>query len=44
MDTVLLGDDTDLLMMLYYHAELDVFDLFSQPESKANSTKRRLGI
>ena len=41
MDTVLIGDDTDLLILLCYHAELDVFDLFFQPEPKANSTKRR---
>ena len=28
MDTVLVGDDTDLLFLLCYHAELDVSDLF----------------
>ena len=41
MDTVLVGDDTDLLILLCHHAELDVFDLFFQPETRANSTKRR---
>ena len=29
MDTVLVGDDTDLLILLCYYAELDVFDHFS---------------
>ena len=29
MDTVLVGDDTDLLILLCHHAELDAFDLFS---------------
>ena len=29
MDTMLVGDDTDLLVLLCYHAELDVFDHFS---------------
>ena len=28
MDTVLDGDDTDLLILLCYHAELDILDLF----------------
>ena len=41
MENVLVGDDTELLILLCYHAELDVFDLFFQPEPKANSTKRR---
>ena len=41
MDNVLVGDDTDLLILLCCHAQLDVFDLFFQPEPRANSTKRR---
>ena len=41
MDNVLVGDDTELLILLCYHAEWDVLDLFFQPEPKANSTKRR---
>ena len=40
VDTALEGDDTDLLILLCYHAELDVLDLFFQPESKANSKRR----
>ncbi|CAH3181919.1 unnamed protein product, partial [Porites evermanni] len=41
MDTVLVGDDTYLLILLCYDAELDVFDRFFQPEPRANSSKRR---
>ena len=41
MDHVQVGDDTDLLILLCYHAELDVFGLFFQPEQRTNSTKRR---
>ena len=35
MDYVQVGDDTDLLILLCYHAELDVFGLFVQPEPRA---------
>ena len=41
MDTALVGDDTYLLILLCYDAELDVFDRFFQPEPRANSSKRR---
>ena len=34
MDTVLDGDDTDLLILLCYHAELDILDLFSNQNQK----------
>ena len=34
MDTVLEGDDTDLLILLCYYAELDVLDLFSNQNPK----------
>ena len=34
MDTVLVGDDTDLLILLCHHAELHAFDLFFQPEPR----------
>ena len=40
VDTALEGDDTDPLILLCYHAELDVLDLFFQPESNANSKRR----
>ena len=39
--TVLVGDDTDLLVLLCYHAEMDAHDLFSKPEPKQMSKKRR---
>ena len=39
--TVLVGDDTDLLVLLCYHTEMDVHDLFSKPEPKQMSKKRR---
>ena len=42
INTVLVGDDTDLLILLCYHTELDAFELFFQPEPKANSIKRRV--
>ena len=31
INTVLVGDDTDLLILLCYHMELDAFELFFQP-------------
>ena len=42
INTVLVGDDTDLLILLCYHTELDAFELFFKPEPKANSIKRRV--
>ena len=33
-DTVLIGDDTDLLVLLIYHTNLKSHDLFFQPEPK----------
>ena len=35
-NTVLVGDDTDLLVLLCYHASKDGFDLYFRPEPKAN--------
>ena len=40
--TVLVGDDTDLLISLCYYTEISAEELFFQPEPRANSTKRRL--
>ncbi|WAR15643.1 LOW QUALITY PROTEIN: hypothetical protein MAR_005748 [Mya arenaria] len=37
-NTVLIGDDTDLLILLIYHTNLDTHDLFFKPEPK-KSTK-----
>ena len=37
--TILVGDDTDFLVLLLYHAEPQSFDLFFRPEVKAHSKK-----
>ena len=48
-NTVLVGDDTDLIVLLCYHAEFESRDLFFRPEPKKNSkrnieaTKEKLG-
>ena len=36
--TVLVGDDTDLLVLLHYHGNLESFDLFC-PEPKTTTKK-----
>ena len=35
--TVLFGDDTDLLVLLCYHASEDGYDLYFRPEPKAKT-------
>ena len=40
--TVLVGDDTDLLVLLCYHASEDGYDLFFRPEPKANTRDARV--
>ena len=40
--TVLVGDDTDLLVLLCYHASNDGFDLYFRPEPKANARGTRV--
>lgn len=37
--TVLIGDDTDLLVLLCYHASMDSHDLFLCSESRNNTKK-----
>jgi len=37
MNTVLIGYDTDLLILLCYHARLDAYDLYFKPEPKKGS-------
>ena len=37
-NTVLVGDDTDLLVLLCYHASLESHDLFFCPEPKKNTS------
>ena len=41
VNTVLVGDDTDLLILLIYHASLDSCSLFLKPEPR-KSTKKSL--
>ncbi|KAK3743952.1 hypothetical protein QZH41_002713 [Actinostola sp. cb2023] len=41
-ETVLVGDDTDLLVLLCYHVEVDSHDLFFKPEPKPRSQIRRV--
>lgn len=38
--TVLVGDDTDLLVLLCFYTHPDGYDLFFKPEPKANSRRR----
>lgn len=40
--TVLVGDDTDLLVLLCYHASEDGCDLYFRPEPKANARGARV--
>ena len=38
-DTLLVGDDTDILVLLYYHACLESHNIFFKPESKKATMK-----
>ena len=40
--TILVGDDTDLLVLLLFHADAEVHDLFFITEAKNNSLRRRI--
>ena len=42
VDTVLIGDDNDLLILLIYHASLDSHNLFLKPEPKKNTKNSRV--
>ena len=42
MNTVLIGDDTDLLVLLIYHASLESCSLFFKPEPKQNTKNFRI--
>jgi len=42
MDTAVVGDYTDLLVLLYYHASLDSHNIFFKPEPKKNTKKPRI--
>ncbi|KAK3754547.1 hypothetical protein QZH41_005582 [Actinostola sp. cb2023] len=40
--TILIGDDTDLLILLLFYIDPDGYDLFFIPEPKTNSLRRRV--
>jgi len=40
--TVLDGEDTDLVVLLFYHASLDSYDLFFHPEPKKTQIRSNL--
>ncbi len=42
VNTILVGDDLDLLVLLCYHADKHSRDLFFPPKPKANCTKSRV--
>ena len=42
MNTVLIGDDTDFLVLLLYHGELDAQDLFFSPEPRQGDKSRKM--
>ena len=42
VNTVLVGDDTDLLILLIYHASLDSCSLFLKPEPRKSTKKSRV--
>ena len=39
-DTVVIGDDTDLLVLLLYHAEMNAHELFLRSESKKSAPQQ----
>ena len=41
-ETILVGDDTDLLVLLIHHTDKNSKNVFFQPETKSNSTKCRV--
>ena len=42
INTVLVGDDTDLLILLCYHASLDSHSIFFRPEPKKTTKNPRI--
>ena len=40
--TVLVGDDSDLLVLLCYYTDIRACDVFFRPEPKTNATRRRV--
>ena len=41
-DSVLIGDDTDVLILLLHHVEMDAHELFMAPEPKQSTKKKRV--
>ena len=41
-DTVLIGDDTDLLILLLHHVKMDAHELFMAPEPKQSTKRKRV--
>ena len=41
-NTILVGDDTDLLVLLCYHADMCAKDIFFQPEPKQGDKRKRI--
>ena len=39
-DAVLIGDDTDLLVLLLYHAKMESHDIYFAPDYRSSSTRR----
>ena len=44
VNTVVVGEDTDLLVLLLHHAHMDGKELYFRPEPKQNARKVRLWI
>ncbi len=42
VDTVVVGEDTDLLILLLYHADMDGNELYFRPELKQNAKSIRV--
>ena len=42
INTLLVGDDTDLLILLCHHADINSDDILFRPEPMSNSTKHRV--
>ena len=42
MNTVVIGDDNEFLVLLCYHADMDSYDIFFKPEPKKNLKKNRV--
>ena len=39
-DTVSIGDDTDVLVLLLYHVKINIHDIYFAPDSQRSSSRR----